>query len=207
MDYMNIGQAAAAAGVTPKMIRHYESLGLIPEVERTDAGYRLYSPREVGMLRFIRQSRALGFSIPQIDSLLALWRDEHRESRAVKDLARQQLAELDARQRELDEMRGTLAELIEKCAGDEGACCPILQRREGAQPLERPATDTRKAITRKQVKAGSSAPRTGRQKNSSAIPADLKAHSALVAWSRSFSNPVSPTLTAPARSFARPGMN
>jgi hypothetical protein len=104
-------------------------------------------------------------------------------------------------------MRGTLAELIEKCAGDEGACCPILQRLEGAQPLERPATDTRKAITLKQVKPGSTAPRTGRQKNSSAIPADLKAHSALVAWSRSFSNPVSPTLTAPARSFARPGMN
>jgi Cu(I)-responsive transcriptional regulator len=207
MSYMNIGQAAAAAGVTPKMIRHYESLGLIPEVERTDAGYRLYSPREVGMLRFVRQSRGLGFSIPQIDSLLALWRDEHRESRAVKDLARQQLAELDARQRELDEMRGTLAELIEKCAGDERACCPILQRLEGARPLERPATDTRNASTLKQVKAGSSAPRATRKERSSAVTRDTMAHSGLVAWSRSFGSPGAPTLTAPARSFARSGMN
>lgn len=189
MDYMNIGQAAAAAGVTPKMIRHYESLGLIPEVERTDAGYRLYSPREVGMLRFVRQSRALGFSIPQIDSLLALWRDEHRESRAVKDLARQQLAELDARQRELDEMRGTLAGLIEKCAGDEGACCPILQRLEGAQPLDRLAAGAVKASTLKQVKAGSSAPRAARKERSSAVSRDAVGHSGLVAWSRSFASP------------------
>jgi Cu(I)-responsive transcriptional regulator len=206
MDHLNIGQAATAAGVTPKMIRHYESLGLIPLVQRTDAGYRLYSPREVGMLRFIRQSRALGFSIPQIDSLLALWRDEHRESRAVKELARQQLAELEARQRELDEMRGTLAGLIEKCAGDESACCAILQRLEGAQPMEQPAIEPRKASTLKQVKAGSSVPRA-RQKRSSAAPAGVEAHSALVAWSRSFASPVSPTFTAPARSFARSGMN
>ena len=187
MDYLNIGQAATAAGVTPKMIRHYESLGLIPLVQRTDAGYRLYSPREVGMLRFIRQSRALGFSMPQIDSLLALWRDEHRESRAVKELARQQLAELEARQRELDEMRGTLAGLIENCAGDEGASCPILQRLEAAQLMDRRAPDTRKASTLKQVKAGSSAPRAARQKRSTAVPRDAMGHSGLVAWSRSFS--------------------
>lgn len=187
MDYMNIGQAAAAAGVTPKMIRHYESLGLIPEVQRTDAGYRLYSPREVGMLRFVRQSRALGFSIQQIDALLALWRDEHRESRAVKDLARQQLAELDARQRELDEMRGTLAGLIDKCAGDGSARCPILQRLAASRPVEHPA-GTRKASTLKQVKAGSSVPRAARPKHPAAVPAHA-GHSGLVAWSRSFAGP------------------
>ena len=102
MSYMNIGEAAAAAGVTPKMIRHYEALGLIPEVDRTEAGYRLYGDREVQMLRFIRQSRVLGFSMKQIESLLSLWRDDRRESREVKELALQQLAELEDRQRELD---------------------------------------------------------------------------------------------------------
>lgn len=165
MNCMNIGEAAAAAGVTPKMIHHYESFGLIPEVE----------PRaSVAMLRFVCQSRALGFSIQQIGSLLALWRDEQRESRAVKDLARKQLAGIDARQRELDEMRGTLAGLIDNCAGDERACCAILQRPADFAPVEH-QTDARKASsTLKQVKAGSSVPRTARQKHPSAVPRGVK---------------------------------
>ena len=188
MNRMNIGEAAAAAGVTPKMIRHYESLGLMPEADRTEAGYRLYTAREVEMLRFVRQSRALGFSIQQIDSLLTLWRDEQRESRAVKDLARRQLAELDARRRELDEMRETLAGLIDNCVGDESACCAILQRLAAPVPAQI-RIDTRKASgTLKQVKAGSSVPRArGPERSRSAPPAPV-GHTGLVAWSRSFAS-------------------
>jgi MerR family transcriptional regulator, copper efflux regulator len=189
MKCMNIGEAAAAAGVTAKMIRHYESLGLIPAVERTEAGYRLYTAREVEMLRFVRQSRALGFSIQQIDSLLALWRDEHRESRAVKDLARQQLAELDARQHELDEMRRTLAGLIEHCAGDEGACCAILQRLAAPVPVERHTNARKASSTLKQVKAGSSVPHARKPRPPHPAHQAAMGHSGLVAWSRSFASP------------------
>ncbi len=186
MNRMNIGQAAAAAGVTPKMIRHYESLGLIPAADRTQAGYRLYTKREVDMLRFVRQSRTLGFSIQQIDSLLALWRDERRESRSVKDLARRHLAELDARRRELDEMRGTLAGLIDSCPGDESARCAILQRL-AAPAQAQIRIDACKAVsTLKQVKVGSSVVRAGRPKHSRPAPAAPAGHSGLVAWSRSF---------------------
>lgn len=182
---MNIGQAAAAAGVTPKMVRHYESLGLMPAADRTDAGYRLYTAREVEMLRFIRQSRALGFSMQQIESLLALWRDEHRESRRVKELAKLQLAELDERQKELDRMRTTLAGLLDKCAGDQGSCCPILDRLSAPAPIAVPA---KAASTLKQVKPGSSAPRTSRPKERTVPPSApvLPAHAGLAAWSRSF---------------------
>ena len=119
MKHLNIGDAAAAAGVTPKMIRHYESLGLIPNVQRTEAGYRIYSPREVGMLRFIRQSRTLGFSVKQIEMLLGFWRDDRRASREVKELAQKQLQELEERQREIEEMRSTLSHLVARCAGDD----------------------------------------------------------------------------------------
>lgn len=186
MNYMNIGEAAAAANVTPKMIRHYESLGLIPEVDRTEAGYRLYALREVEMLRFIRQSRALDFSMQQIGSLLALWQDQQRESRAVKELARQQLIELDARQRELDEMRKTLSSLIEDCAGDQGASCPILDRL-AAPILMACHTDAhRTGNTLKQVKAGSSAPGARKTKSARLVPNAAKNHTGLMAWSRSF---------------------
>jgi Cu(I)-responsive transcriptional regulator len=126
MQLMNIGQAAAAAGVTPKMIRHYETLGLIPEAERTEAGYRLYGEREIAMLRFVRQSRSLGFSMNQIDSLMSLWRDPARRSSDVKRVAMLQLEELEQRQRELDQMRTTLDSLVAQCRGDHTAHCAIL---------------------------------------------------------------------------------
>jgi Cu(I)-responsive transcriptional regulator len=187
MHPMNIGDAASAAGVTPKMIRHYESLGLIPAVARTEAGYRLYTPREVEMLRFIRQSRALGFSMQQIDGLLALWRDEHRESRAVKELALQQLAALQERQRELDEMRGTLARMVEQCAGDERAGCAILEQLSAPAAPVRVACDHRPRSGLKQVKAGSSAPRSpaGARGTQAAQQPAAGAHQGLMAWSRS----------------------
>jgi len=156
MQHLNIGDAAAAAGVTPKMIRHYESLGLIPDVQRTEAGYRLYSAREVAMLRFIRQSRALGFSIAQIESLLALWRDEQRASREVKELARKQLSDLQERRRELDEMCATLQGLVERCRGDEDPHCAILEELAKPSAAVAPIPVAKGARALKQVKAGTS---------------------------------------------------
>jgi Cu(I)-responsive transcriptional regulator len=179
MQHMNIGEAAAAAGVTPKMIRHYESLGMIPSVERTEAGYRLYSPREVGMLRFIRQSRALGFSVKQIEQLLALWRDDHRSSREVKELAQQQLDELEARQREIDEMRSTLQQLVAQCRGDDTPHCAILQE---LSATDAPAT-AKPAKTLKEVKAGTTRARTKKAHDCHPAPAE-PAHALLAAWSR-----------------------
>ena len=90
---MNIGEAAAAAGVSAKMIRHYEQIGLLPEAERSEAGYRLYGDREVSVLRFVRQSRHLGFSVAQIAELIGLWSDSRRTSREVKAVAQRHLAE------------------------------------------------------------------------------------------------------------------
>ena len=183
MSYLNIGDAAAAAGVTPKMIRHYELLGLIPEASRTEAGYRLYGEREIGMLRFIRQSRGLGFSMKQIESLLALWRDGARESREVKQLALDQLAQLEERQRELDQMKVTLSQLVDNCAGDDRSRCAILERLSTAQAAPPPATTASpgSAKTLKQVRAGS---RREKQHRDSPAAQDLPAHAGLVAWSR-----------------------
>ncbi len=188
MSYMNIGDAAAAAGVTPKMVRHYESLGLIPEVDRTEAGYRLYGDREVGMLRFIRQSRMLGFSMKQIESLLALWRDGKRESREVKELALQQLAELDERQRELDQMKATLSELVDNCVGDHGSRCAILERlsTENSGRLAAAMASPASIKTLKQVRAGSK--REKRHYDSPAAQA-LPGHAGLMAWGRTFASP------------------
>ena len=180
MKHLNIGEAASAAGISPKMIRHYESLGMIPEVQRTEAGYRLYSPREVAMLRFIRQSRAVGFSVKQIESLLALWRDENRASREVKELARQQLAELEERQREVDEMRTTLSHLVSLCKGDDDPHCAILE--ELSTPAPSTAAPQRAASKNlKQVRAGSTAPA---RKGGHAPAPERAPHAALAAWTR-----------------------
>ena len=180
MKHLNIGEAAAAAGVSAKMIRHYESLGMIPDVQRTEAGYRLYSPREVAMLRFIRQSRTLGFSVKQIESLLALWRDEHRASREVKELAQQQLAELEERQREIDEMRSTLSQLVSLCKGDDDPHCAILDELSASStPAAAPERPAKKNL--KQVRAGSTAP--ARRNCHPPVP-EAPGHSALAAWTR-----------------------
>ena len=181
MKQLNIGEAAAAAGVTPKMIRHYESLDMIPDVQRTEAGYRLYSPREVAMLRFIRQSRALGFPVKQIESLLALWRDEHRASREVKELAQQQLADLEARQKEIDEMRATLSQLVSRCKGDDDPHCAILEELSATStPVAAPDRPAKKNL--KQVRAGSRAP--ARQDNCHSRGPEATPHGGLVAWTR-----------------------
>ena len=122
----NIGQAAAQSGVSAKMVRHYESLGLLPAVPRTDAGYRQYGEKEVHTLRFIRRARTLGFSMAEIAELLKLWQNKRRASADVKRIAQAHVADLERRIAEMQAMRQTLTELAACCAGDSRPDCPIL---------------------------------------------------------------------------------
>jgi MerR family copper efflux transcriptional regulator len=123
---MNIGEAAAASGVSAKMIRHYESINLIRKSLRSDAGYRKYSDNDLHTLRFIKRARTLGFSLDQIGDLLSLWQDSGRASADVKAIAQAHVAELNKRIVELTEMRDTLTHLAHCCAGDNRPECPIL---------------------------------------------------------------------------------
>ncbi|WP_277188864.1 Cu(I)-responsive transcriptional regulator [Caballeronia sp. BR00000012568055] len=125
---MNIGEAARASGVTAKMIRYYESVGLLNPVGRTTSGYRVYGHQEVHALRFVRQARRLGFLVEDIRKLLALWQDRSRASAEVKSIAMEHVAELDRRITELTDMRDTLSHLAQHCHGDERPECPILDR-------------------------------------------------------------------------------
>jgi Cu(I)-responsive transcriptional regulator len=127
---MNIGEAAQASGVSAKMIRHYESIGLFAQPVRSESGYRIYGEREVHLLRFIRHSRDLGFSLEQIRALLGLWQDRDRPSREVRALAQTHLNELEAKLAELQAMKATLEQLVRSCHGDERADCPILDTLE-----------------------------------------------------------------------------
>ncbi|MGV3654152.1 MAG: Cu(I)-responsive transcriptional regulator [Noviherbaspirillum sp.] len=123
---MNIGQAAGESGVSAKMIRYYESIGLLRPSRRTDAGYRTYEENDLHVLRFIRRARKLGFSLEQIRDLLSLWQDAGRASADVKSIALGHAAELDQRIQELTEMRDTLLRLAHDCAGDDRPDCPII---------------------------------------------------------------------------------
>ena len=140
MEAINIGQAAAASGVSAKMIRHYESVGLLPAPRRTDAGYRQYSDSEVHTLRFVRQARDLGFSIHEIGELLSLWQDRRRPSRLVKKLAEQHIQALQLKVQELLAMKATLEHLVHCCHGDERPECPILDVLADASPAAPSAT-------------------------------------------------------------------
>ncbi|MGM0560612.1 MAG: Cu(I)-responsive transcriptional regulator [Pseudomonadota bacterium] len=124
---MNIGQAARDSGVPAKTIRYYESVGLIDPAKRTSTGYRVYTEREVQILRFIQRARSLGFSVRQVSELMALWRDRQRSSAQVKALARYHLQEIELKIEELTDMRDILFDLMEKCHGDERPDCPILK--------------------------------------------------------------------------------
>ena len=123
---MNIGQAAKASGVSAKMIRYYEDIALIPAAARTAAGYRSYGEREVNILRFVRRARDLGFPIPAIRELLALWQDQARASGDVKALALEHIGELNRKIADMAEMVRTLEHLAMSCHGDERPDCPIL---------------------------------------------------------------------------------
>ena len=122
----NIGEAAARSGVSAKMVRHYESLGLLPKVGRTDAGYRQYGDKEVHTLRFIRRARDLGFSMIEIGQLLKLWQNRRRASSDVKRIALAHVADLDRRMDEMAAMKRTLERLADCCRGDDRPECPIL---------------------------------------------------------------------------------
>jgi MerR family transcriptional regulator, copper efflux regulator len=124
---LNIGDAASRSGVSAKMVRHYEALGLLPPVPRTEAGYRLYGDKEVHTLRFIRRARDLGFSIAEITELLKLWQNRRRASADVKRIALRHVADLDRRLAEMAAMRDTLRELAHCCQGDQRPECPILE--------------------------------------------------------------------------------
>lgn len=124
---MNIGQASAASGVSTKMIRYYESTGLIDSAERTAAGYRVYTKNDVHTLQFIRRARDLGFSVSQIENLLALWRNRNRSSADVKALALEHIERLCTKVAEMEAMIATLKNLAETCTDDERPDCPILK--------------------------------------------------------------------------------
>ena len=127
---MNIGAASAASGVTAKMIRHYEAIGLLRPADRRGNGYRDYGTHEVHELRFIGRARKIGFSMTEIAALLALWRDKERPSREVKALAERNLADLERRIAEMRAMAETLRRLVSCCHGDDRPECPILAELE-----------------------------------------------------------------------------
>ena len=122
----NIGDAAATTGVSAKMIRHYESIGLIPPANRTFANYRLYNDDDLHRLRFVRRARSLGFSMKQIQELLGLWSNPRRASAQVKKLAQSHAEELAQKVREMQAMQRTLEQLARHCHGDDRPSCPIL---------------------------------------------------------------------------------
>ncbi|WP_442680110.1 MerR family DNA-binding protein [Sphingomonas sp. ASY06-1R] len=123
---MKIGTAAAASGVSQRMIRHYEAIGLIPRPSRLDSNYRDYAPGDVNRLRFIANARDLGFATEEIAELLALWSDEGRASAEVKKLALARADALHAKARKLDAMRAALLELAGRCTGGDRPDCPII---------------------------------------------------------------------------------
>jgi Cu(I)-responsive transcriptional regulator len=132
---MQIGAAAAASGVTAKMIRHYESIGLIPSAGRRDSNYRDYGAADVHRLGFIRRARDLGFAMDEIRDLLKLWGDRERSSADVKALTLRHIAELEEKIAALEEMRDTLSHLADCCDGDHRPDCPIIKGLEGTAPL------------------------------------------------------------------------
>lgn len=139
---MNIGQAAEASGVSAKMIRYYESIGLIPKTVRTEAGYRVYSDNDVHTLGFIRRARDLGFSVEQIAELVTLWRDRDRKSTDVKRIALEHVEVLERKARELQEMAATLKHLARHCHGDKRPECPIIEglaSDNGARSVDQPS--------------------------------------------------------------------
>jgi MerR family copper efflux transcriptional regulator len=128
---MNIGQAAAATGVSAKRIRYYEQIGLVYSAARSESGYRVYDQQDIHALRFVHRARGLGFSLPEIETLLALWHDSKRSSADVKAVALAHVEELQTKIAELQSMADTLLELANRCDGGARPNCPILNELEG----------------------------------------------------------------------------
>ena len=128
-----IGEAARRAGVSARMVRHYESLGLLPAVGRTDSGYRQYTEADVHALRFIGRARTLGFSMEEIRELLGLWQDKGRASASVKRIAQAHIDDLAERIAAMQAMQRTLQSLVHCCHGDQRPDCPILDDLAAAQ--------------------------------------------------------------------------
>jgi MerR family transcriptional regulator, copper efflux regulator len=145
---MNIGQAANASGVSAKMIRYYESIGLIPKSARRDSGYRDYGAADLHRLGFIRRARDLGFSMDEIRQLLRLWSDQGRSSREVKDIALRHIADLDQRARQLTDMADALRHLADACEGDGRPDCPIIKGLEAEVSCDAATTTKRPAKRR-----------------------------------------------------------
>lgn len=141
---MNIGQAAHASGVSAKMIRYYESIGLISPAHRTEAGYRIYEDQDVHALRFINRARDLGFSVDQMRELLALWRDRDRASADVKAIALEHVRMLEEKAKALQQMSTTLKHLAAHCHGDDRPDCPIIEDFAKSEPdSQRPNREPR----------------------------------------------------------------
>jgi MerR family copper efflux transcriptional regulator len=132
---MNIGEAARASGISAKMLRYYESIGLVPPAGRSASGYRTYEARDVSLLRFVRHARDFGLTMDRVKLLIGLWQDKNRPSREVKRIATQQIAELDTRIGELTAMKNALLALSEACHGDHRPDCPILEDLAEGSPL------------------------------------------------------------------------
>lgn len=124
---MNIGEAAKASGINAKLIRHYESIGIIPKASRSESGYRKYSENDVHILNFVRRSRSLGFSMKEIKKLVSLWRNRSRASAEVKSLTLSHIKSLEEKIRDLQAIRSTLQDLARHCHGDDRPSCPILE--------------------------------------------------------------------------------
>ncbi len=173
---LNIGEAAEAAGVSAKMIRHYEQIGLLPPASRTEAGYRQYGERDVSILRFIRQSRQLGFSIDRIAELLGLWSRHDRPSRDVKALAQAHLDELHEKMRELAQMQQALSALVERCHGGDDPHCSILAGLAAGSPqAPAPGAVGGKPLRKPAERVGASRAAAG---------TGTSAHHDLMAWTR-----------------------
>lgn len=123
---VNIGEAAKLSGVNAKLIRHYESIGIIPKAGRSDSGYRTYSEPDIHILSFVKRSRKLGFSMKEIKKLVGLWRNKSRASSDVKSLAVKHIEEMEQKISELEAMVQTLRHLAKTCHGDDRPDCPIL---------------------------------------------------------------------------------
>ena len=131
---MNIGEAASASGVSAKMIRYYESIGLIRPAQRTGSNYRVYGSDEVHLLRFVKRARALGFSVDETAALLGLWQDKSRASAEVKSIAVNHIAALETKIADLEGMVRTLKHLAHCCGGNDRPDCPILDDLAGEAP-------------------------------------------------------------------------